>query len=476
MQNYKFLDHNFKKVMSNKKKTILLLSDDLRMHSGIATMSKEIVLGTLDKYNWIQVGAAINHPEAGKIIDVSEDARKVSGVEDGSVIIYPYNGYGDADLIRTLLAKHDIDGILHFTDPRYWIWLYDIEHEIRQVCPIMFYHIWDDLPDPHYNRDYYESCDWIGCISKQTYGITKRVGKLENGKTWIPRKDWQVSYVPHGVSNLYKPLDVENTELRKKLFGNNDYEFVIFWSNRNIRRKQPSDVIWAYKQFVDTLPEEKRNKVLLLMHTQPVDENGTDLPAVAARIAPDTEIKFSTNKLSTEQINELMNLCDVSVNISGNEGFGLTTAEGIMSGLPTIVLVTGGLQDQCGFKKDGKYLTAEDYVEIGSLHDWRKWEGKVEYGEWVKPLWAKAQTMNGSVPTPYIIDDKVDVVELADAMKYWYDIPKEERKARGLKGREYFLSENGFFAKRMCDTMAEGIDATFENWKPRERFDIFKLK
>jgi hypothetical protein len=33
----------------NKKKKILLLSDDLRMASGIATMSKSLVMGTVDK-------------------------------------------------------------------------------------------------------------------------------------------------------------------------------------------------------------------------------------------------------------------------------------------------------------------------------------------------------------------------------------------------------------------------------------------
>lgn len=65
-----------------KKKKILLLSDDLRMTSGIATMSKEIVMGTIHKYDWIQLGASINHPELGKIIDVNDDVRKRTGVED----------------------------------------------------------------------------------------------------------------------------------------------------------------------------------------------------------------------------------------------------------------------------------------------------------------------------------------------------------------------------------------------------------
>jgi glycosyltransferase involved in cell wall biosynthesis len=467
--------------MANKRKTILLLSDDLRMHSGIATMSKELVLGSLHKYDWIQVGAAINHPEQGKIVDVSEDARRVAGVTEGNVTIYPYSGYGDYNIVKQLIDKHNPDAILHFTDPRYWIWLYDIEHEIRQTTPIFFYHIWDDLPDPHYNRDYYESCDWIGCISKQTYGITKRVGQLDNGKTWVPREDWQVSYVPHGVSKLYKPLEdsAELEAFKNQIFEGKKYDFVFHWSNRNIRRKQASDVIWAYDEFCKTLTPEQKDKVLLLMHTQPVDENGTDLPAVIQRLSPTTNIKFSTGKLSTEQLNQVLNISDVSINICGNEGFGLGTAESVMAGTPIIVLTTGGLQDQCGFrfKDSGELITHEDYYRIGSLHNWREWEDKVTWGEWVKPLWARAQTMTGSVPTPYIIDDKIDIQDLANAMRYWYDIPKEERKKMGMKGHEFFMTpEHGYNAKRMCDTLIEGMEGAFENWKPRKRFDLFKIK
>ena len=52
-----------------KKKTILLLSDDLRMSSGVGTMSREIVVGTIDKYDWVQMGGAIKHPDKGKVFD-----------------------------------------------------------------------------------------------------------------------------------------------------------------------------------------------------------------------------------------------------------------------------------------------------------------------------------------------------------------------------------------------------------------------
>ena len=66
-----------------------------------------------------------------------------------------------------------------------------------------------------------------------------------------------------------------------------DVEFVFFWNNRNIRRKQPADLILAYKTFCDTLPKEKSDKCVLLMNTQASDENGTDLNAVKDALCPD---------------------------------------------------------------------------------------------------------------------------------------------------------------------------------------------
>tara|TARA_B100000683_G_scaffold267072_1_gene300226 strand:+ start:955 stop:2349 length:1395 start_codon:yes stop_codon:yes gene_type:complete len=464
-------------MAKDKKKKILLLSDDLRMSSGIATVSKELVLGTLDKYHWVQLGAAVNHPEKGKEIDLGNDVRKETGIKDASLKIIPWTGYGDANILRELIMRHQPDAILHFTDPRYWRWLYEMESEIRQNIPILFYHIWDDLPDPHYNRDYYESCDWLGCISRQTYGIVSRVGKLDS-ETIKPLEDWQVDYVPHGInSDTYKPTEVPK-DFHDKVTTGKDYKFILFWMNRNIKRKQPSDVIWAFKKFVDGLPKEDKDKVCLIMHTAPKDPNGTDLFKVADRIAPECDIKFSTERISQKELNYIYNIADCTINIAGNEGFGLVTAESIMAGTPIILNVTGGMQDQCGFKKKStkKYFTAEDYKQIGSLHNYREWEDKVTHGEWVKPVWPRVQTMVGSIPTPYIIDDKVDVHEVADAIKYWYDKTPEQRKEAGLVGRKEFLGEMGLNHTNMCQTLVDGMETTFKNWKPKKKFNVYKLK
>ena len=457
------------------KKKILLLSDDLRMTSGIANVSKQLVLGTADKYDWVQLGAAIKHPDAGKIFDLSESVQNETGVKDAYVKLYPSDGYGNADIIRQLLMIEKPDAILHFTDPRYWIWLYDIEHEIRQTCPLFFYHIWDDLPDPKYNRNYYESCDWIGCISKQTYGITRRVWGWDKEKHWVKPANWQISYVPHGInSDLYKPVDVPS-DFKQRIFGDKEYDFVLYWNNRNIRRKQPMDAMLAFDEFRQTLRPEQQDKVCMLMHTEPVQEHGTDLPTFVDHCMPDSKVIFIPDKFSEVELNYLYNLADVTINLASNEGFGLGTAESIMAGTPIITTVTGGLQDQCGFrdKGTGKLLTAEDYVEIGSLHN-KYLKNTHVWGDWVKPIWPVRST-TGSVPTPYISDDRVDFLDVAPLIREWYDMGREERKKAGLKGRKYFMGEGKLSREAMCQALVDGMEGAFENWKPRKKYTLIEL-
>lgn len=154
---------------------ILWLADDMRLFSGIATMTKEIVLGTCHRYNYVSLGSAINHPEHGKMLDVSADIIAQTGVADAEVKILCWNGYGNQDIVRQLLTIEQPAALIHFTDPRYFTWLYEMEHEIRQNCPILYWDLWDDLPDPMYNAPYYASCDSLLAISKQAYGINKRV-------------------------------------------------------------------------------------------------------------------------------------------------------------------------------------------------------------------------------------------------------------------------------------------------------------
>jgi len=459
------------------KKKILLLSDDLRMSSGIGVMSKEFVLGTLKHYDWVQIGGAIKHPDEGKIINMNDSIRKDLNIPDANLTIYPVSGYGSQPLLRELMVREKPDAILHYTDPRFWGWLYEMEHEIRQNIPIYYYNIWDDWPAPHYNENFYESCDLIMNISKQTVAIVKEVSKRK------PRTDWDCTYIPHGIDeNQYRPVtdEKEITEMnamRKQLTDDN-IEFIVFYNNRNIRRKLSGDVIMAFKHFCDQLPKEQADKTCLLMHTQPRDQNGTDLPVVAKTMAPNYKVYFSENKLSEKQLNYLYNIADVTINMASNEGFGLGTCESLMAGTPIIVNVTGGLQDQCGFKLKDKFVTYKDYDEIKSFHDDRKWKDNddLTWGDWVKPIWPSNRSLQGSIPTPYIFDDRCRWDDAGDAIREWYDTPIEKRKEFGLNGREFVMSDESMMSSRwMCNNFIEHMDNAFDKWKPRKRYSLYKV-
>ena len=460
------------------KKKILLLSDDLRMSSGIGTMSKEFVLGTLHHYDWAQLGGAIKHPEGGKVINMNEAVSNTTGVEDAVLTIYPTDGYGDQELLRSLIAKENPDAILHYTDPRFWGWLYEMEHEIRQNIPIFYYNIWDDWPAPNYNEFFYESSDLIMNISKQTVAIVNEVLEAHT------LEDWQITYLPHGVNETdFKPISPFDDdykliqEMKRQLEIDSKVEFIVFYNNRNIRRKNPGDVVLAFKTFCDMLPKEEADKCALVMHTQPRDENGTDLPVVANTLASGCKVYFSDRKLEPNQLNCLYNMAALTINMASNEGFGLGTCESLMAGTPIIVNVTGGLQDQCGFKYKDKLLTAEDYNWVKSLHDDRKWANNPDltWGEWVNPVWPSNRSLAGSIPTPYIWDDRCRFDDAAQAIKDWYDVGSEKRDECGMKGHKFVMSDESMMsAKNMSQNFIDHMDTAFNNWKPRKRYSIFK--
>lgn len=167
--------HPYKPQQDRKK--ILLLGDDMRMPSGVGQMSKEIVINSAHHYNWVSIGGGLQHPDKGKVLDLSEAVNKETGLTDSMVKIYPTEGYGDTAMLREIIKLEKPDALFLFTDPRYWEWLFNMEREIRTKIPIFYLSIWDADPAPLYNESFYESCDLLMCISKSTKNTTEMVLK-----------------------------------------------------------------------------------------------------------------------------------------------------------------------------------------------------------------------------------------------------------------------------------------------------------
>ena len=454
------------------RKKILLLCDDIRMHSGVATMAREFVVGSSHHYNWFNLGAAVNHPEVGKVMDLSADVNKTAKLEDASVYVQPSNGYGDTSMIRHLIKTQKPDAIFIFTDPRYWIWLFEIEREIRSKIPIVWLNIWDEYPAPMYNKNYYDSVDGLLGISKQTCNINRLVlgDKIKNKVS---------KYVPHGIDeDTFFPIqeghkDFEALqEFKSNLFKGKEIEYVVFFNSRNIQRKHPGDTILAFKQFCDIIGEDKAKKVALVMKTEVSSQHGTDLRAIKETFCPELNVMFATEKLSPAQMNLLYNISDLTVLLSSNEGWGLALTESMMAGTMISANVTGGMQDQMRFENEkGEWIDFDADFPSNHRGTYKK------HGEWAIPIWPTNMSMMGSPLTPYIYDDRCMPEDAAKTMLQAYELGREERNKKGLKGREWARSkEAGFTGKMMSNNIIKGIDETIDNFEPRPLYEIKKIE
>jgi hypothetical protein len=214
-------------------------------------------------------------------------------------------------------------------------------------------------------------------------------------------------------------------------------------------------------------------KTALLMHTNPVDANGTDLSKVKeALTTEDMNVFFSKDKLSPNQMNFLYNVADATALISSNEGWGLSLTESMLAGTMIIPNVTGGMQDQCRFENEkGEWIDFDADFPSNHRGTYKK------CGEWVAPVFPSNISVAGSVPTPYIFDDRCTPEDVALAIKSIYDLSPEERASRGLKGREWAMSDEAkMTSKAMSENISNAMEEAFENFVPRPDYDLIKTE
>jgi glycosyltransferase involved in cell wall biosynthesis len=381
-----------------KKIKVFCLADSPLAPSGVGTQTRYMIEGLLQtgRFQFVCFGGAIRHP----------DYKPIRTEEYGDDwLIYPVDGYGTQEQVRALLKAQKPDIVWIMTDPRFWGWLWEIDNEIRSVAPLVYYHVWDNLPYPTFNRKWYLSNDVVASISKVTDDIVRNVA---------PEVD--LVRIPHAVNdNVFIRIEdeklIENFKKENSIGvdNNGNKRFTFFWNNRNARRKQSGSLMFWFNDFLDKVG---RDKATLIMHTEPKDPNGQDLIAIKDRLKlDDDQFKLSMSKLSMEQLSVLYNACDCTINISDAEGFGLATLESLATETPIIVNMTGGLQEQ--------------------VTDGKEW-----FGIGINP---SSKAIIGSQEVPWIYEDRINGEDLVNAMVEMFEKSEEERRELGKKGRGHVL-------------------------------------
>jgi len=407
-----------------EKKTILFLSDHPLAPSGVGVQARMLIEGLLKtgKYRFLCFGGALKHHHYG-IGQVTPD-----------FIIKPVDGFGDREMVRKVLMTERPDAVLIFTDPRQFIWLWEAEDEIHQLCPITYWHVWDNDPFPVYNRVWYESTELVNCLSHKTYEMVKPHFP-EEGK---------VNYIPHAFpKSMYFPIpEKDRAELRRGNFGARADWFTALWVNRNATRKLPSDVLESWKLFLDKLEkEEGHRKALLVMHTDPEDQEGPNLYMVQELLGLQNNVVFSTNKVEFQQMNLLHNMVDCTINIAKNEGFGLSTLISLQCGKPIVALKTGGLTRQAVDHRDG--------TELGAA---------------IEPVTRK---LVGSQMVPYIYEDFASQEDVANGLMKIYRMTPEEKVAFQEKATAYVDAE--FNYEKMISEWDRTLTETISSWEAKKK-------
>ena len=403
------------------KYKILLLSDHQLSTSGVAVQSRYLIncLIATGRYSFRCLGGALKH--------VSLE----TAVVNPDFIVKPVNGFGDKNLWRQALVIEKPDAMMLFTDPRMFLDVFSIEDEIHQVCPLVYWHLWDNYPTPTFNDVLYESCDLINCINWPTYDMIK------------PRFPDRVNYVPHAVPpDLFQPLpDKVSQQGRKQLLGHRADWFVGLFVSRNARRKAPSDILAGFKMFLDELEKrEGHRKAVMLMHTDPLDPEGPNLHHVIEMLCLSDNVVFSRDKIEFPQMNLLYNCCDVLLSVSLAEGFGLSVLEAKMAGKPVIGHCTGGVTRQV-----------------------RDHETGAEYGVAIEPA---AKCLVGNQIVPYIYEDVPKHEDIKDAFMKTYLMGPDGRRELGLRAREHALKD--YDINKMVKDWDETLSSTIEKWRKGE--------
>tara|TARA_B100000900_G_C20563256_1_gene709858 strand:+ start:530 stop:1801 length:1272 start_codon:yes stop_codon:yes gene_type:complete len=416
---------------------ILTLGDHPFSPTGVGIQSRYTIEGLLrtGKYSVVSLGGAVKHVNKNPVVTEQwGDDWKIFPVGgDGK----PEEYFGTPEIVRSVLRTEKPDVVWLMTDPKWYKWLWQIEDEIRPVAPIVYYHVWDNYPAPHFNKNAYLSNDAIVSISKLTHDVVNTVApQVKN------------YYLPHTVDTevFKKHGEEEMVEFKKNSLGDEN-KFVFFWNNRNARRKMSASVLWWFCDFAKSVGKEN---VCLIMHTDPNDPYGADLShLLSATDSTDGQVLISTAKYPPNELAMIYSMADCTINISDAEGFGVSTLESLACETPIIVNMTGGLQEQ--------------------VTDGKQW-----FGLGIEPA---SRAINSSQGVPYIYEDRVSKKDFTDSLHKIYNMSQEERDALGRAGREHVLNNYNFDKfNQQWDEIITEVYETNGSWENRKNYNSWRVE
>lgn len=263
-------------------------------------------------------------------------------------------------------ADGNLDGFFILNDP--WVidqYLVRIKESFKKVPPIVVYFPVDAIDlNPKWFRHY----DMVTKVCVYTEFAKKEVEKV------APKLNIEI--VPHGVdTRIFRKLyQTSRAEIKRQIFPDKEKidlanSFIVLNANRNQPRKRIDITIQGFSLFA----KEKPDNVLLYLHMGIVD-TGFDVMELCYRYGIDnrlilTDKSMNIQSIPENELNRIYNACDVGINTSVGEGWGLTAIEHAVTGAPQVLpnhSACAELYADCGILMPiNTYLTNTAILTIG---------------------------------------------------------------------------------------------------------------
>ena len=241
--------------------------------------------------------------------------------------------------LPALLAKLDPDYLLLCHDPPFWnvhkrvILAHKARRGGRPFCAFYCPVEWEDL-NPELIR---------GTTGLDALVLYSEFGRrvVDNAFRSEPERMPPVCTIPHGVDTaVFHPLHGGcRREARRRLFPDRPQlhdAFLVLNANRNCLRKRIERTLEGFAAFASGHPD-----AYLYLHMGTTD-SGCDVLGLASRLGIADRVVLSHREphhpaVSDDRLNLIYNACDVGINTSTGEGWGLVTFEHAATGALQIV-------------------------------------------------------------------------------------------------------------------------------------------
>ena len=307
----------------DKEKLEVLFVSDLVVPTGFSTVGHNIIKNTEDDFNYTGLGVNYRgdpHQYKFPIFPATNGAN---------------NSIYGVDRVCNILNGTKVDLLFILNDA--WVISYYLDAIKKNVKKLPKIVVYFPVDSEFHNPEWYKDFDIVNKAFTYTE-FGRRVVKQA-----VP--NMEVGIMPHGVdTSIFYKLPESKLELRKLLFGKEAEEkvpnlgelFIALNANRNQPRKKLDVTMKGFSIFAKNKPD-----VRLYMHCG-VRDSAIDVTYMARRYGIDnklivTSLTQGIQRLPVEKLNVIYNACNVGINTTLGEGWGLTNVEHAVTGAMQIV-------------------------------------------------------------------------------------------------------------------------------------------